>query len=62
MAPLLRGIFRCWICGRRVALEDCKIDEHGYAVHENCYIGMALRHSRRKESIHVLVEQERRKS
>jgi hypothetical protein len=28
----------CWICGKTVKLEDCKVDEHGLAVHENCYV------------------------
>jgi hypothetical protein len=28
----------CWICGRAVALENCKTDEQGLAVHEACYI------------------------
>jgi hypothetical protein len=28
----------CWICGRAVTLEDCKVDEHGLAVHELCYV------------------------
>lgn len=27
----------CWICGKLVSLEQCKIDEHGMAVHEDCY-------------------------
>lgn len=27
----------CWICGKSVPLEECKIDEHGLAVHEECY-------------------------
>jgi hypothetical protein len=26
----------CWICGRQVPLETCKIDEYGEAVHEKC--------------------------
>ncbi len=26
----------CWICGRPVQLEECKVDEHGLAVHEGC--------------------------
>jgi hypothetical protein len=44
MAPLLRGIFICWICGKRVSLEDCKIDELGKPVHEECYVAkLALR-------------------
>lgn len=32
----------CWICGEPVRLEDCKIDELGRAVHENCYITRVL--------------------
>jgi hypothetical protein len=28
----------CWICGKTLRLEDCKIDEHGLGVHENCYV------------------------
>ena len=33
----------CWICGNRVSLERCKTDEHGQAVHEDCYtVNLAL--------------------
>jgi hypothetical protein len=33
----------CWICGGGVSLETCKTDEHGKAVHEECYVArMAL--------------------
>ncbi len=28
----------CWICGKPCPLENCKIDERGCAVHEECYI------------------------
>jgi hypothetical protein len=28
----------CWVCGGSVNLEDSKTDEHGRAVHENCYV------------------------
>ena len=28
----------CWICGRAVHLDTCKTDEHGSAVHEQCYV------------------------
>ena len=28
----------CWLCGTRVSLEDCRIDEHGEAVQEKCYV------------------------
>lgn len=27
----------CGICSRKVFLTDAKIDEHGHAVHEECY-------------------------
>jgi len=36
MAPLLRATPNCWICGKPVQLEGCKIDEHGQPVHEDC--------------------------
>jgi len=32
----------CWICGTPVPLEDCKIDEQGRAVHENCYVARVI--------------------
>jgi hypothetical protein len=28
----------CWICAKEVSLKDCKIDERGHAVHEDCYV------------------------
>lgn len=28
----------CWLCGKAVKLEECKIDEHGLSVHEKCYL------------------------
>lgn len=33
----------CWICGECVTLEDCKVDENGQAVHEECYMMVVLR-------------------
>ncbi len=33
-----RDTHNCWICGAAVSLEKCKIDEHGRAVHEQCYL------------------------
>jgi len=38
MASRQDPIHICWICGNRVSLERCKIDEHGRAVHEDCYV------------------------
>jgi hypothetical protein len=29
---------RCPVCGGSVNLEDSKTDDHGRAVHENCYV------------------------
>ena len=38
------SIFCCWICGSACRLEDCKTDELGLAVHEDCYaLRMALK-------------------
>ena len=28
----------CWMCGQSCCLEDCKTDEHGLPVHEDCYV------------------------
>lgn len=28
----------CWICGKAVKLENCKVDEYGLPVHEDCYV------------------------
>jgi Protein of unknown function (DUF2934) len=32
----------CAICGHALDLETCKINEHGTAVHGNCYVRVAL--------------------
>jgi hypothetical protein len=36
MRPLTVPV--CYICGDPVPLEDCKTDENGHAVHEECYL------------------------
>jgi hypothetical protein len=49
MEPFLneRSIRNCWICGRAVRLEDCKVDEYGLAVHEECQtLKLALRNAK----------------
>jgi hypothetical protein len=28
----------CWICGKAVRLEECKVDASGLPVHEHCYL------------------------
>ncbi len=28
----------CWVCKEPVTLEASKTDEHGRAIHENCYV------------------------
>lgn len=38
---------RCWICNQSVVLEDCKIDERGHPVHEDCYVALLARHDAR---------------
>ena len=32
-----KAVVFCRICGRPVPLEDCKSDDTGRIVHENCY-------------------------
>ncbi len=45
MAFLKKPVHECWICGSEVSLEECKIDEHGQAVHEDCYlVALAFHH------------------
>jgi hypothetical protein len=36
---------RCRICGNAVAIEHCKTDERGQAVHEKCYFASLERPS-----------------
>jgi hypothetical protein len=36
------GSFLCSICFQSVSLEDCKIDEDGRPVHENCHEAKVL--------------------
>lgn len=34
--------FLCSICFKSISLEDCKVDEDGRPVHENCYAEKVL--------------------
>jgi hypothetical protein len=36
----------CWICGKIIDLESCKVDEHGMPVHEKRYIAKVMVDSR----------------
>jgi hypothetical protein len=36
---LSQPVATCSICGKRVPLATCKMDEYGHAVHEPCGIG-----------------------
>ena len=40
----------CWICGKNVRLEECKIDEHGATMHEECYV-VRLRFLKTEEAV-----------
>jgi hypothetical protein len=35
---MVSAVRACWICGKPCRLEDCKIDEQGLPVHEECYV------------------------
>jgi hypothetical protein len=46
----------CWICGKALSLESCKIDEHGQPVHEECYVAVVrLRSGSRQQASHPTV-------
>ena len=50
-AELSRGrMIPCAICGLRVELERCKIDEHGDAVHDKCYLASMIAPTRQRHS------------
>jgi len=38
MATLTKTPKVCWICGKVVNLEECKVDAKGLPVHEDCYV------------------------
>lgn len=33
-----KDVYFCWICRKPVEVETCKTDEHGLAVHGDCYL------------------------
>jgi hypothetical protein len=43
----------CWICGKPVVFENCKVDEHGLPVHEECYVARVALNSMRPQSNEV---------
>ena len=54
MAPLLRSVLICRICGRTLQLESCNFDEDGQAVHEDCYtLKLVLGKRKDKDSVPV---------
>lgn len=51
ITPIFGSTKFCWICGRPVSLETCMIDEHGSAVHEDCYIaGIRLNNAENEDA------------
>jgi hypothetical protein len=38
LLPQVHSLYFCWICGHAVDLTICVTDEHGMAIHEDCYI------------------------
>lgn len=43
----IRGARCCWICGKAAGLENCRMDEHGLPVHEECYVAREALNSMR---------------
>ena len=42
--------FACWVCGKTVQLENCKVDEHGLPVHAACYVVRVALASRKAQT------------
>jgi hypothetical protein len=40
----------CWICGYPVPLQECKADDRGRPVHENCY-AVGIKETPRKKGV-----------
>jgi hypothetical protein len=51
----VRAAYCCWICGKPVTLENCKVDEHGFPVHGDCYVVRAALNSMRPQPNEVEV-------
>lgn len=37
-----RATINCWICGKPLPPEECKTDDRGRPIHENCYITITI--------------------
>jgi hypothetical protein len=35
-------LVQCWICNKPVRLQDCKTDDRGRPVHEECYVILTM--------------------
>ena len=46
----------CWICGKPVSLENCKVDEQGFPVHGECYVVRVALNSIRPATNEVAAE------
>jgi hypothetical protein len=46
----------CCVCTRPIPLETSKTDEHGKAVHEECYVRKTISRFRRASAIHLLAD------
>ncbi len=40
----------CSMCGKPVALEECKSDDHGHPVHEDCYVAEVVVAAQKKSA------------
>ena len=43
-------ILYCWICNKPVRLHDCKADDRGRPVHEECYVAVTMGENIKKAS------------
>ena len=52
----IRAAQCCWICGKPVSLENCKVDEQGLPVHGECYLVRVALNSMRPQPNEVAAE------
>jgi hypothetical protein len=44
----------CWICGKALSLEECKVDEHGQAVHEECSVELLSKYTKFADKLRIV--------
>ena len=56
MTGYARDALVCCVCTIPIPLETSKTDEHGLAVHEECYVRKTISQFQRGSAIHLLAD------